>query len=99
MKQSHIPLFVFVALLILTTTLSSDGFSLDLTTSVVPGWHTTIFPPYFLLNSVVSIILLLVTIAVSESFKEDKKNKLDGLPYSFNADNSCSLLHCLVILN
>jgi hypothetical protein len=63
MKRSLIPFFVFAALFVLTMNLSSDGFSLGFATSVVPGWHTTIFPPYFIMNSVLSIMLLLVTIA------------------------------------
>ncbi len=36
---------------------------MELATSVVPGWHTTIYPPYFLMNIVVSLFLLLTAIA------------------------------------
>ena len=31
--------------------------SMDFATSVIPGWHTTIFPPYFVARSVYSLVL------------------------------------------
>lgn len=62
MKQSYIPIYVFVFLLILTIPFSFDEFSLEFATSVVPGWHTTILPPYFLINLIVSLIMLFVII-------------------------------------
>jgi len=46
-----IALFI-VALLVYTL-------SLDFATPVIPGWHTTIFPPYFIV-SVLLIFLLLI---------------------------------------
>jgi hypothetical protein len=33
-------------------------FSFDYATSVVPGWHTTILPPYFIAGIIVTITLL-----------------------------------------
>lgn len=57
MTRPYIPFLAFLILLLLTI-----PFSFDFATSVVPGWHTTIFPPYFIWGLIVVIILLLVTI-------------------------------------
>ena len=57
MKRPYVPFFAFLALLLLTI-----PFSFDFATSVVPGWHTTIFPPYFIWAVIVIIALLLATI-------------------------------------
>jgi hypothetical protein len=57
MKRPYIPFLAFFVLLLLII-----PFSFDFSTSVVPGWHTTIFPPYFLWGLIVIIALLLVTI-------------------------------------
>ena len=57
MRRPYIPFFAFFALLLLTI-----PFSFDFATSVVPGWHTTVFPPYFIWCLVLIIILLLTTI-------------------------------------
>jgi hypothetical protein len=57
MKRSYIPFFAFLILLLLTI-----PFSFDFATSVVPGWHTTIFPPYFIGELILIVVLLLVAI-------------------------------------
>lgn len=57
MTRKYIPFLAFLILLALTI-----PFSPDFATSVVPGWHTTIFPPYFIWGRIVMIVLLLVTI-------------------------------------
>ena len=57
MKKPYIPFLAFLILLLLTI-----PFSFDFATSVVPGWHTTIFPPYFIWGLILIIVLLLVTI-------------------------------------
>ena len=57
MKRPYIPFIAFLVLLLLTI-----PFSFDFSTSVVPGWHTTIFPPYFIWGLILIIVLLLVTI-------------------------------------
>ena len=57
MTRPYIPFIAFLILLLLTI-----PFSFDFATSVVPGWHTTIFPPYFIWGLIVVIVLLLVTI-------------------------------------
>jgi hypothetical protein len=57
MTRPYIPFLAFLILLILTV-----PFSFDFATSAVPGWHTTIFPPYFIWGLLVMVVLLLVTI-------------------------------------
>ena len=57
MKKSYIPFLAFLILLVLRI-----PFSFDYATSVIPGWHTTIFPPYLTGIFVVVIILIFVTI-------------------------------------
>jgi hypothetical protein len=56
MPKQYIPFFTFLALLLFIL------FPFDFATSVVPGWHTTIFPPHFILWLVVIIFLFLSTI-------------------------------------
>ena len=57
MKKPFVPFFAFLVLLILTIL-----FSLDLSTSTIPGWHTVIFPTQFVWGFFIAIILLLATI-------------------------------------
>lgn len=57
MKRPYIPVGAFLVLLFLTI-----SFPFDFATSGVPGWHTTIFPPYFVWGLAVTIVLLFVTI-------------------------------------
>jgi hypothetical protein len=57
MKKPSIPFFAFLILLLL-----SIPFSFDFATSVVPGWHTVIYPPYFVAGFLAIVVLLLVTI-------------------------------------
>lgn len=57
MTRPFIPFLAFLVLLLLTI-----PFSFDFATSVVPGWHTTIFPPYFVWGLIVIVVLLMVTI-------------------------------------
>lgn len=57
MTRPYIPFLAFLVILILTI-----PFSFDFATTVVPGWHTTIYPPYFAWTAIVVIILLFVTI-------------------------------------
>ncbi len=58
MKLSYIPSLIFICIF-----LSFFPLSLDYAISVVPGWHTTIFPPYFIWQSIIVLIILLVSIA------------------------------------
>jgi uncharacterized membrane protein (DUF485 family) len=57
MSRPYIPILAFLLLLLLTI-----PFSFDFETSVIPGWHTTIYPPYFIGGLFASIVLLLATI-------------------------------------
>ena len=57
MIRPYIPFLAFLIILILTI-----PFSFDFATSAVPGWHTTIYPPYFVSGLISMIVLLLVTI-------------------------------------
>lgn len=54
MKKT-IPILLILILVILLV----NAFSFDTATSVVPGWHTTILPPYFLVSVVFTILLLI----------------------------------------
>ncbi|MEX6691058.1 hypothetical protein QTN47_26350 [Danxiaibacter flavus] len=54
MKRTYIPFLAFHILLLLTI-----PFSFDFATSVVPGWHTTISPPYFIGQLTIIIVLRL----------------------------------------
>ena len=65
MQRRYVPFLVFASLLIITIVNS------DYATSVVPGWHTTIFSPFFLINIVAAIIMLLVTIGYLKLGKRD----------------------------
>ena len=57
MTRQYIPFLAFIILLLLTI----PGW-FDFSTSVVPGWHTTIFPPYFIWGIIIMIALLFFTI-------------------------------------
>ena len=57
MTRPYVPFLAFLVLLLLTI-----PFSFDFATSVVPGWHTTIFPRYFIWGLITIVVLLLVTI-------------------------------------
>lgn len=57
MTRPYIPFLTFLILLLLTI-----PFSFDFATSVFPGWHTTIFPSYFIWGLIILVVLLLVTI-------------------------------------
>ncbi|MDA7980839.1 MAG: polysulfide reductase NrfD [Pirellulales bacterium] len=38
--------------------------SMDFATSVIPGWHTTIFPPYFVAGAIFSGLAMVLTLAI-----------------------------------
>lgn len=48
-----------ILLILILAILLVNSFSFDFVTSVVPGWHTTILPPYFLVSVVFTILLLI----------------------------------------
>ena len=53
MSRYHIPFFAFLMLLLLTIPLL-----FGVSTSVIPGWHTAIFPPYHSIAVIVVVITL-----------------------------------------
>ncbi|PVD53301.1 hypothetical protein DC498_05340 [Terrimonas sp.] len=57
MKKPYTPFLAFLVLILITI-----PFSFDFSTSIVPGWHTTIFPAYFIGELIVIIVLLFVII-------------------------------------
>jgi len=59
MQRKYIPFFVFALLLAFTIPWSLNLADFDYATSVVPGWHTTIYPPFFLINIILSIFLFI----------------------------------------
>ncbi len=38
--------------------------SMDFATSIVPGWHTTIFPPYFVAGAIFSGFAMVQTLLI-----------------------------------
>ena len=56
MQRKYIPFFVF-ALLLASILVGSDY-----ATSEVPGWHTTIYPPLFFINIILSVFVLVATL-------------------------------------
>lgn len=75
MTKPYIP---FLALLILF--LLTIPFSFDFATSVVPGWHTTIFPPYFAWALIVFIVL--VTVTIGYWLLSKRTNKINWILFS-----------------
>ena len=57
MAKPYIPILAFLVLLLLTI-----PFSFDFGISAVPGWHTTIYSPYFIWKIVATVVLPLLTI-------------------------------------
>src|SRR5690606_37488360 len=57
--------YLFLAALATTLVLSVHSVvSWDFAVSIVPGWHTTIFAPYFVAGAILSGVAMVVTIAV-----------------------------------
>lgn len=94
MKKSQIQFYAFVILFVITIPLSFDKFSLDYATSVVPGWHTTINPPYFIINVVVSLIFFSDNNSLLEAFAESENIEVDIIFYSSRIGNSCGSIYC-----
>ena len=70
MKRTYIPVLIFAVLFLFTM-----PFGFDLATSVIPGWHVTIFPPYFVSAISAQIALGVVTLAYYMlAFKNYKTN-------------------------
>lgn len=59
MFTRKIPIIVFALLTIVTFPFKLLFFESDSVSSVIPGWHTTIFPPYFVAGLVVSFFVFI----------------------------------------
>lgn len=70
MTRPYLPFLIFLLLF-----LSTMPFSFDVAISVVPGWHTAIFPPWFIISVIVIIVLLLVTVTYWLLAKRGNKPK------------------------
>jgi hypothetical protein len=57
MTRRYLPFIAFLTLLLLTI-----RFSFELASSVVPSWHTTIYPPYFIWTFALVVVMLFVVI-------------------------------------
>ncbi len=53
MTKLYIPLVAFFLLLLVTV-----PFSFDFAVSVVPGWHTTILPPFYIRSIILTVVFL-----------------------------------------
>lgn len=63
--QRHQMLYLLMAGLATPLVVSVHSIvSLDFAVSIVPGWHTTIFPPYFVAGAIYSGFAMVITIAV-----------------------------------
>ncbi len=61
MKLFHLYLQVFATPLVLSV---HTIVSFDFATSVIPGWHTTIFPPYFVAGAIFSGFAMVQTLLI-----------------------------------
>lgn len=59
MITPKIAVAVFAFLTILTFPFKLVFYRSDIVSSVIPGWHTTIFPPYYVAGLVVSVFVLI----------------------------------------
>ncbi len=50
---------IFILLFLATLLLLMNPYTFDFATSIIPGWHTTIFPPFFIASFLLIIILLI----------------------------------------
>ncbi len=61
--------------------------SFDFATSLVPGWHSTIFPPYFVAGAVFSGFAMVTTLLIPVR----KVMRLEGYITSLHLDNMCKI--------
>jgi molybdopterin-containing oxidoreductase family membrane subunit len=62
--------------------------SFDFAVSVIPGWHTTIFPPYFVAGAVFSGFAMVVTLMVVAR----RVFKIENLVTMTHMDNMCKVM-------
>ena len=69
--------------------------SMDFATSVIPGWHTTIFPPYFVAGAIFSGLAMVLTLMLIAR----KTMRLEQYITTRHVDSMCQLMlamGCLV---
>ncbi len=62
--------------------------SMDFATSVIPGWHTTIFPPYFVAGAIFSGFAMVLTLLVVAR----KVMKLEHMITISHLENMCKVI-------
>jgi len=62
--------------------------SFDFATSIIPGWHTTIFPPYFVAGAVYSGFAMVLTLVIPVR----KLYKLEGIITAKHLDNMAKIM-------
>ncbi len=62
--------------------------SMDFATSVIPGWHTTIFPPYFVAGAIFSGFAMVLTLLVIAR----KVMKLEHMITIHHLENMCKVI-------
>ena len=69
--------------------------SLDFAVGIVPGWHTTIFPPYFVAGAVFAGFAMVLTLAIPERLVRPQRSHYDEayrLVRQVHADDRSGLL-------
>ncbi len=64
--------------------------SMDFATSIIPGWHTTIFPPYFVAGAVFSGFAMVLTLLIILRKVMNYEHYITG----FHIDAMCKVLLC-----
>ena len=77
MNRLFIPLLVILVLVLLAV-----AFSFDSSTLAVPGWHTTIYPPYFI--GVVISILVLLFVSIGYWLLTTRDNKINWILFALH---------------
>jgi len=82
MNRLFIPLLVILVLVLLAV-----AFSFDSSTLAVPGWHTTIYPPYFI--GVIISILVLLFVSIGYWLLTNRADKVNWILFA---------LHCALTI-
>ena len=62
--------------------------SFDFATSVIPGWHTTIFPPYFVAGAIFSGFAMVMTLLIIVR----KVYKMENIITIYHLENMCKIM-------
>jgi hypothetical protein len=77
MNRLFIPLLVILVLVLLAV-----AFSFDSSTLAVPGWHTTIYPPYFIW--VIILILVLLFVSIGYWLSTNRADKINWILFALH---------------